>query len=266
MKLFYRKIGEHKPVLIILHGLYGASDNWMSIAKTWSTNYEIFLVDLRNHGQSPHSNIHSYKAMRDDILKLMNDCKIKKAIVLGHSMGGKVAMRLAMDNPERINNLIVVDIAPKNYELINDQNVSKHQKILKGMLALDLKLLKRRKDISQLLSASISNEKTKQFIMKNLKRNKDQSFSWKLNVETINKEILNITKGFSENEIKKNISGFPVLFIKGEKSNYILEEDYKQILDIFPTAEFEVIRNAGHWIHAEQPEIISTLVKGFLEE
>ena len=266
MKLFYRKIGEHKPVLIILHGLYGASDNWMSLAKTWSSDYEIFLIDLRNHGQSPHSSIHSYEAMRDDILELMDDQKIEKAIILGHSMGGKVAMRLAMDNPERVNNLIVVDIAPRNYELNKDQNVARHQKILDGMLTLDLSLLKRREDISLLLNASISDEKTKQFIMKNLKRHKDQSFSWKLNVETINNEILNITKGFSKKDIIKNISGFPVLFIKAEDSNYINNEDTERILDIFPTAEIELVKNAGHWIHVEQPQIISSLVKGFLEE
>ncbi len=266
MELFYRKLGEHKPVLIILHGLYGASDNWMSIAKSWSNDYEIYLVDLRNHGQSPHSSVHSYEAMCNDIIELMDAQKVKKAILLGHSMGGKVAMRLAMDYPERVNSLIVVDIAPKNYEQNKDENVAKHQKILKGMLSLDLSLLKKREDISKLLDSSINDEKTKQFIMKNLKRNKDQGFSWKLNLETISAEILNITKGFSEEEIKKPISGFPVLFIKGADSNYILEEDSKLILDIFPSADIELIENAGHWIHAEQPQIISSLVKSFLED
>ena len=265
MELFYRKIGEHKPALIILHGLYGASDNWMAIAKTWSEDYEVYIVDLRNHGRSPHSDIQSYPSMRDDIIELMDSNKIQKAIVVGHSMGGKVAMRLAMDLPERINSLIVVDIAPKNYQLDNDENVARHQKILKGMLNLDLSLLKRREDISLQLVDSIPEERTRQFIMKNLKRNKNQSFSWKLNIELIAKEILNITKGFSDNEIRQNITGFPVLFIKGANSKYIQETDENRILSIFPIAEIETIENAGHWIHSEQPEQLSQMVLDFLE-
>lgn len=266
MKLFYRKIGEQKPALIILHGLYGASDNWMNIGKVWAENHEVFLVDLRNHGRSPHSNIHTYDAMRDDVLELMDDNKISKAIIVGHSMGGKVAMCLAMDNPERINALTVVDIAPKNYTFGNDENVARHQKILKGMLNLNLTELKKREDINDILASSIPEERTRQFIMKNLKRTKEQSFVWKLNLQVIADEILNITKGFSDEEIVRNITGFPVLFIKGEHSKYIQESDTERILSIFPIAEIETVSNAGHWIHSEQPEQLSQMVLEFLEE
>jgi len=266
MNLFYRKLGENKPALIVLHGLYGASDNWVSIAKTWQNDYEVYLVDLRNHGRSPHSLVHTYESMRDDVLELMDAQSIRKAIIVGHSMGGKVAMRMAMDKPERINALLVVDIAPKNYSIDLDKNVARHQKILKAMLELDLPKIKKREDVNKLLESAISEERTRQFIMKNLKRNKNQSFSWKLNVEVIAKEILNITKGFSDNQITKNISGFPVLFIKGEKSDYIQSVDSERITEIFPSSEIEIIQNAGHWIHSEQPEKLSNLVLDFLEQ
>ena len=266
MNLFYRKLGENKPVLIVLHGLYGASDNWLSIAKTWQKNYEVYLVDLRNHGRSPHSSNHTYESMRNDVLELMDSNRIRKAIIVGHSMGGKVAMRIAMDNPERINALVVVDIAPKDYSLENDENVARHQKILAGMLSLDLSQIKKREDINELLASAIPEERTRQFIMKNLKRNKNQTFSWKLNIDVIAKEILNITKGFPDNEIKKNISGFPVLFIRGEQSKYIQDADIARITDVFLGAEIEMILNAGHWIHSEQPEQLSNLVLDFLEE
>jgi len=266
MELFFRKLGQNKPALIILHGLYGASDNWMTIAKRWSEDYEVYLLDLRNHGRSGHCKTHTYLSMRDDVLELMDTQKIKKAILVGHSMGGKVAMRLAMDSPERVNALVVVDIAPKNYTLENDENVARHRKILQGMLALDLSKLNRREEINEILCSSIPEERTRQFIMKNLKRNKDQSFSWKLNLQVISDEILNITKGFSEEEITKNISGFPVLFIRGEKSKYIEDIDMKRIFEIFPTADISTIKNAGHWIHAEQAEQLSRVVLDFLDD
>ena len=265
MELFFRKIGKNKPTLIVLHGLYGSSDNWMNLARYWSKYYEVYLVDLRNHGRSPHSKTHSYKAMRDDILSLMDNQKIQKAIVLGHSMGGKLAMRLAMDYPERINALIVVDIAPKNYISENNKQLQKHRNILKAMQKLKLEQFQRREEIDSFLSKLIPEERVRQFIMKNIKRNKDFSFSWKLNLPVIQSEIENITQGFSEHEIKKNVSGFPVLFIKGEQSDYILENDKAIIESIFPSSEMQTIPNAGHWVHAEQSEQLSKLVLNFLE-
>lgn len=264
MELFAKKIGDNKPALVVLHGLYGASDNWMTIGKIWSENYEVYLLDLRNHGRSPHSDIASYQAMRDDVIEFLDANRIQKAIIVGHSMGGKVAMHIAMAFPERINSLIVVDIAPKNYQINTDENVVRHQKILKGMLELNLSDIHRRDDINELLSDSIAEVKTRQFIMKNLKRNKDQTFSWKLNLHVIAKEILNITAGFSKEEIVKNITGFPVFFIKGELSNYIIEQDEDAILDIFPIAEIETIAGVGHWIHSEKPDELSNMVLEFL--
>lgn len=265
MELFFRKVGENKPALIIMHGLYGASDNWMNIAKLWSSSYEVFLLDLRNHGRSPHSDDHTYQAMRDDVITFMDAQNIQKAIIVGHSMGGKVAMHIAMKVPERINALIVVDIAPKNYTVENDENVARHDRILNSMHSLDLEKLKRREDINQFLSTAIPEERTRLFIMKNLKRTKQQTFEWKLNLPIIYKEILNITKGFDDEDIVLNTTGFPVLFIRGERSKYIQDKDEDRILEFFPFADIETIENAGHWIHAEQPEALSEMLIEFLE-
>lgn len=265
MELFFRKVGENKPALIIMHGLYGASDNWMNIAKIWSLSYEVFLLDLRNHGRSPHSDIHTYQAMRDDVLAFMDQNDIQKAILVGHSMGGKVAMHIAMKAPERVNALVVVDIAPKNYTRNNDENVGRHESILKSMMGLDLNTVKRREDINQILSSSIPEERTRLFIMKNLKRSKSQSFEWKLNLPVIDAEILNITKGFDNEDILLNTTGFPVLFIRGERSKYIQDEDEDRLLEFFPFSDIETISDAGHWIHAEQPEALSEMVLEFLE-
>ncbi len=266
MQLFFRKIGKNKPALIILHGLYGASDNWMSVAKYWSIEYEVYLVDLRNHGQSPHSKEHTYAAMREDLLELMDENKIQKGIIVGHSMGGKLAMRLAMDNPERLNMLVVIDIAPKNYTFQDNDNISHHKVILNSMLGLDLKQFQKREEINKALLEILPEERTRQLIMKNIKRNKDHSFSWKLNLSVINSEILNIMQGFSDNEIREGIIGFPVLFVQGEKSEYIQKTDKKRINKIFPFAEIKTISNVGHWIHSEKPQQLSNIVLQFLEK
>jgi len=264
MSLFFRKIGENKPALIVLHGLYGSSDNWVSIGKQWSEEYEVYLLDLRNHGQSPHYQTHSYKTMRDDVLDLMDTQKIQKAIILGHSMGGKLAMRIAMDAPERINALIVVDIAPKNYTSQNNKNTLRHRHILKTMLSLKLEEFTTRNAIDEILQKAIPERRVRQFIMKNLKRNDDLSFSWKLNLPVIASAMKQMMQGFSETEIVTHLMGFPVLFIKGENSSYIQESDKKQIQEIFPLAEIKTISNAGHWIHSEQPKELTNLIMNFV--
>ncbi|MBN2669812.1 MAG: alpha/beta fold hydrolase [Bacteroidales bacterium] len=264
MQLFYRKIGEGNPALIILHGLYGASDNWMTIAKVWSEKFDVFAVDLRNHGQSPHSKIHTYQAMRDDVLELMDELNIKKAVIVGHSMGGKVAMRIAMDQPERINALVVVDIAPKNYTPEADDHTKKHLSIVQGMLSIPLQEFDKRETIDQWLMDYIKEPRTRQFIMKNLKRNKDNSFEWKLNIKVIADNLLGITGGFSNQNIYRNITGFPVLFIKGALSTYILPSDKERIEEIFPASEMFIAPEAGHWVHAEQGEWLSETVLKFL--
>ncbi|MBN2598284.1 MAG: alpha/beta fold hydrolase [Marinifilaceae bacterium] len=266
MKLNYKKLGKGHP-LLILHGLYGASDNWLTIAKELSNNFEVYIIDQRNHGDSPHSNSHTYQDLKEDLLEFMDDHKIEKATLLGHSMGGKTVMFFAADYPERVSSLLVVDIAPKNYSKISDyapQTID-HSCIVKAMLNLDLSLYKNRTEIDAKLTESITSKRVRQFLLKNLKRDENKQFIWKLNIKTINDYLPQIMDGIDGDRFAegKGITAFPVLFIRGEKSNYISDNDHNLIRTIFPKAEITTIPNAGHWVHAEQPKLLVKTVEYF---
>lgn len=266
MKLSYRKLGAGQP-LIIVHGLYGSSDNWLTIAKELAHNFEVYIIDQRNHGNSPHANSHSYLDLKEDLLEFMDDQNIKKAILLGHSMGGKTVMFFAIDYPERVSSLLVVDIAPKNYSKISDyapQTID-HSCIVKAMLNLDLSTYKNRTDIDTKLKENINSNKVRQFLLKNLKRNENKQFTWKLNIKTISKYLPQIMDGIDRDQFAQNkgITSFPVLFIRGEKSNYVTDNDHSLIRTIFPKAEITTIPNAGHWVHAEQPKLLVKTVEYF---
>ncbi|MDQ1769665.1 alpha/beta fold hydrolase [Labilibaculum sp. A4] len=266
MKLNYKKLGKGRP-LLILHGLYGASDNWLTIAKELSNNFTVYIIDQRNHGDSPHANSHTYQDLKEDLLEFMNDHKIEKAILLGHSMGGKTVMFFAADHPERVSSLLVVDIAPKNYSKISDyapQTID-HSCIVKAMLNLDLSLYKNRTEIDAKLTESITSKRVRQFLLKNLKRDENKQFIWKLNIKTINDYLPQIMDGIDGDRFAegKGITAFPVLFIRGEKSNYISDNDHNLIRTIFPKAEITTIPNAGHWVHAEQPKLLVKTVEYF---
>jgi len=269
MQLNYRKLGEG-PALIIVHGLYGSLDNWLSIAKELALHFEVFLIDQRNHGNSPHTESHTYTDLKNDLLEFMDEQKIEKAVLLGHSMGGKSVMFFAVDHPERVSSLIVVDIAPKNYSSISDYSPQtiNHQHIVSVILNLDLSLFKSRTEINIELAKHIKSEKVRQFLLKNLKRKNDKSFGWKLNIETINNYLPQIMDGMDDNLFKngKGITGFPVLFIRGEESNYITDDDHKLIRTIFPYAEITSIPKAGHWVHAEQADLLIKTVNYFVLE
>ncbi len=266
MELFYRKYGNAKPAMIIVHGLYGASDNWVSIAKSFAEHFEVFLVDQRNHGRSPHSSEHNYHVMKNDLLQFMNRMEIEKAVLVGHSMGGKTVMYFARDFPDRINSLIVIDIAPKSYNLPDDASLKtiNHKQIIAAMKAVDFSRISSRQDVESELALSISNERIRQFLMKNLRRNKDNTFNWSLNVAALDQNMPDILEGMNEKDFErgKGIVGFPVLFVRGANSQYILDDDIvKIILIIFPFAETVTIPKAGHWLHVEQPAL---LVKNIL--
>ncbi|MRT91423.1 alpha/beta fold hydrolase [Ancylomarina sp. 16SWW S1-10-2] len=269
MKLNYKKLGEG-PALIIVHGLYGSLDNWLTIAKKLSENFEVFIIDQRNHGNSPHADSHTYIDMKNDLLEFMDDHKIDKATLIGHSMGGKTVMFFAIDYPERVSNLLVVDIAPKNYSKISDytpQTIN-HEHLVSIILNFNLSLYKSRTEINQELAKQIKSEKVRQFLLKNLKRNKDKSFGWKLNIKTISEYLPQIMDGIDESSFTqgKGITGFPVLFIKGEESNYICDDDHKLIRTIFPYAEITTIPKAGHWVHAEQADLLVKTINYFILE
>lgn len=261
MKLFYRKFGKGSP-LIIIHGLYGSSDNWISIGKKLAENFEVFLIDQRNHGKSPHSTEHNYAVLKEDLLEFMNDQFIEKAIIIGHSMGGKTAMFFVADYPERVSHLIIVDISPRAYKTADSSQLLAHKAIINAMYNLDFYGITSRKEIDDVLAKSIPENRIRQFLLKNINRSKENEYSWRLNIKALKNELVNIMNGFDEN--KAIISRIPVLFIKGENSNYILDEDKKAISCFFPLAQVETISNAGHWLHVEQTEIFLKKVNKFI--
>jgi pimeloyl-ACP methyl ester carboxylesterase len=264
MKLFYRKYGSGPP-LIILHGLFGSSDNWVSIAKSLADNFTVILPDQRNHGQSPHSDIHDYDSMRDDLFELANDLSLKKFFLAGHSMGGKTAIAFAMKWPEMLNGLLIADISPFTNEAARNSIYSEHNNILSAVLSIDLTKVSTRSDAEKLLSEKIESEKTRGLIMKNLQRTGDNSFSWKINAESLLKNLDRIMTGVERRQdYNHQITGFPVIFLKGGDSDYIPSDDFKDILMVFPAAELIVIPGAGHWINADKPEEVVKNIKRLL--
>ena len=246
--------GNGEPV-IILHGVFGMLDNWQIFAKKLADEFWVSTIDLRNHGRSPHSDIFNYEVMISDVIEFLNNNHIKQPHIIGHSMGGKLAMHLALEHPEYINKLVIVDIGIKKY-------ISRHDEIFKALCSLNLKSYQKREEIDRDLKKTISNWNIRQFLMKNINRNKDkEGFKWKMN--------LNIIKDNYETIIQKITSDFTfegdTIFIKGENSDFILEKDKPEILDLFPNAKFETIPNAGHWVHAEQTDKLIKITKDFLK-
>lgn len=252
MKLFYRELGEGTPV-IVLHGLFGSSDNWLTLAKKLAEKNKIYLLDLRNHGNSFHKERFNYQVMAGDVLNFMAEHSLEKSIIIGHSMGGKVAMTLALNNPEKVQKLIVADISPAQYPL-------RHDAIIESLRDVDLEKVKSRQDAEEQLSATISEKEVRQFLLKNLIRNKEGGYSWKINLPAIDKSIDKIGEPM---DINLRFNG-PTLFIKGENSNYIRDQDHNLIKKLFPNYFFKEIENAGHWIHAEKPEEFLKVVDDFI--
>ncbi|WP_420317378.1 alpha/beta fold hydrolase [Ekhidna sp.] len=252
MKLNFRTLGEGDP-LIIMHGVFGSSDNWQTLGKVFAESFKVYLVDLRNHGNSPHSDEFDYHVMVEDIVELMDDEGIQEAHILGHSMGGKVAMHLATKYSDRVNRLIVVDIAPKYYP-------PHHQQIFEGFHSVNLDSLENRKDADEQMSKVIANVGVRQFILKNLDRKKDGSFEWKLNVDAIERATEKVGEGI-EGDVAFDGT---TLFIAGSKSDYISENDHDLIREHFPKAIISSVKGAGHWVHAEKPTELGEMVIEFL--
>lgn len=253
MKLNYKELGDSGQPLIILHGLFGSSDNWMTIGRKLSEKFKVYLVDQRNHGDSPHDEAHNYEVMASDLEEFIETHYIENPHIIGHSMGGKTAMHFAVNHPDLFDKLIIVDIAPKAYPV-------HHDSILEGLCSLQLDTLKSRGDADAQLSKYVDGRGVRQFLLKNLARNEKKEFEWKINLPILKKNIEVIGKGL---EKKLNIEK-DVLFIGGKNSNYITSEDHSIINEFFPHAKIEMVEDAGHWIHAEKPEAFLTLIEDFL--
>lgn len=257
LKLFYRKYGEGPP-LVILHGLYGSSDNWMTVAKKIGTHFTVYIPDLRNHGNSPHDPDHSFEAMAGDLHEMAEDNGLKKFFLAGHSMGGKTAILFALRWPRSISGLLAADISP----FTNEDSVPKaliyHKHILGAVMDADISGVTSRAEAEALLSGRIISQRDRALVMKNLRRNSDNSFSWKINAPALHRHLREMIEGLKlPPSAETGITGFPVIFLKGEKSEYLNHEHYNDILRIFPQAEFRLVRNAGHWIHADNPDAVT---------
>lgn len=253
MKLHFRKSGQGKP-LIILHGLFGSSDNWFSLAKVFAEHFTVYLVDQRNHGQSPHADDMNYKLLTEDLDKFILEHHIENPHIIGHSMGGKTAMNFAVKYPDKLHKLIVVDIAPKQYPVHHDH-------ILDGLHDINLTTLTSRNEADQLLSKQVPEPAVRQFLLKNLARNEESKFEWRINIHAIDEHIREIGAGM---QYDGQFTG-PTLFIKGARSNYYAPGDEENILNIFPTAQFTTL-NTGHWVQAEDPKAFAETVFDFLNK
>jgi len=254
MQLFSQELGLQGEEIVIIHGLFGSSDNWLSIGKVLAQDYRVYLIDQRNHGKSPHSPDWDYSVMAQDLHEFIEQKQMKQPIILGHSMGGKTAMQYACTYfPSKIQKLIVADIAPKSYPL-------HHQKILAGLQAINLQTLASRKEAEDILGQYVTEPSTKAFLLKNLYRNEQNQWQWRINLPVIAEKIANVGEGLSTNLPFTE----PTLFVRGEHSDYILDEDFELIRYFFPNSQIETIAAAGHWLHAEKPKEFLECVQHFI--
>lgn len=252
MQLYFRKLGTGKPI-VILHGLFGSSDNWLTVSKAIAEKYEVFLIDLRNHGQSPHTESHTYEEMAEDLAQFLVQNNLEKIILIGHSMGGKTAMAFAQKYPQKIEKLIIVDISPRYYP-------PHHQRELDALHSLDLSKLQNRQEADEIMAKTIPELGVRQFLLKNLYRTEDGIFKWRMNLPVLSAQINRI----GQESLKNSKISIPTLFLRGENSDYVSENDIKLIQTIFTNAQTKTISNAGHWIQAEQPKAFQDTVFDFL--
>ncbi|MEH0157912.1 alpha/beta fold hydrolase [Limibacter armeniacum] len=252
MELFYREQGSGQP-LIILHGLFGSSDNWLSIAKTLSEDYHVYIVDQRNHGQSPNTPEFDYETFVEDLKNFIQEKGIENPIIIGHSMGGKVAMQFAAKYPEMLSKLVVVDISPRQYPI-------HHQTILEGLNAIDIDNLKGRGDADKALATYVPEMGVRMFLLKNLYRKPEGGFGWRINLPVITEKIGNVGQRLTTN----GVIDVPSLFVGGKNSNYIQASDKEEINTLFRNVDIKMVDGAGHWIHAEQPEKFLSAVREFI--
>jgi esterase len=250
MELNFETAGSGDP-LVILHGLFGSLDNWGMITRLLAREWQVFAVDQRNHGRSPHSEQMNYPEMAKDLLEFIRQREIAAADLLGHSMGGKTAMQFALEFPAHVRKLVVADIAPRAY-------APRHLQILNAMAKLQLSRYQTREQIDVALAASIDDKAVRQFLLKSVTR-REQGFDWKINVPALLANYARLTEAVTTGMFEG-----PTLFILGEHSDYVTVQDRKTILDQFPAAEFHVVPGTGHWLHAEAPDQFATAVAQFL--
>ncbi len=258
--LHHRVTGEGEP-LILLHGLFGSLENLGGVAQRLQDRWQIHALDQRNHGRSPHTDEMNYAAMAEDVMAYLDEQGLDRVALLGHSMGGKVAMQAALAHPERVSRVIVADIAPVDYK-------PRHDAILEGMLAMDFNRIGSRREADEALKSHVEEEAVRQFLLKNLERvpasesGEGAVFRWRLNLPVISACYGNLARAPSATGPYEG----PVLFIKGADSAYIQAKHEDSIRRLFPDAMLKVIEGTGHWLHAEKADTFATLCRRFLDK
>lgn len=253
MRLNYERSGSGEPIILI-HGLFGDLDNLKSISRSLSDHYSVVNVDVRNHGQSPHCDTMSYADMAEDVIALADAEELSEFHLLGHSMGGKIAMEIALRYPRRVRSLIVADIAPVAYD-------ARHNDIIDALLTIDTDALSSRQEADKLLADSIESKGVRQFLLKNLRKENERWF-WRFNLAALQKNYKTLIGA----PTKEGQYGGPVLFIRGELSDYVQESHREEIASRFPHARPVTIKQTGHWLHAEKSTEFNKAVADFLQQ
>jgi pimeloyl-ACP methyl ester carboxylesterase len=244
--------------LIVLHGLFGSTANWRTLCKRYAVHRDVYALDLRNHGQSPHHPRMSIEDMAGDVLAFLDRQQLTSCVLLGHSMGGKVAMQLALEHPERVERLIVADIAPKHYP-------PRHNEVFAAIELIDRTRITHRNQADKLIEDVLPDQATRLFLLTNLARDDDGEYQWRIDVQAIRDNYKTISDAPPAVHSGKQFNK-PALFVRGDKSFYIQPEDGNLITSLFPKAAMEEIPDAGHWVHAEQPEAFFRITQRFLDQ
>lgn len=263
MQLHFKELGRGRP-LVMLHGLFGSLDNWLGVAPRLAESFHLFLVDLRNHGLSPHDAGMNYSLMAADVAEFFDQHSLDRASVAGHSMGGKAAMQFALNCPARVEKLVVVDMTPRASPL-------DHETIFKALLALDLRQFQSRRQMEDVLAADIPDLVVRRFLLKNLRSVSSASvssppsshFEWRIPLDILFRNYPNICEAIPPHAPFPG----PALFLRGEKSHYVPENSLPEIRELFPRARIETIAGAGHWVHADaRDEFLQRTLKFLTEE
>jgi esterase len=253
VELYFEHWGDSGPPVLILHGLFGSSRNWRTVAKRIAETCRVYAVDQRNHGKSSHARAFNYSVLADDVLEFIGGQDIKPLAVIGHSMGGKVAATVALQSPSCVTHLVVVDIAPL-------RRSAETRAVLDVLLTVDVSTCASRHEIDRRLASMVTDARTRSFLLTNVERDRDGTFTWRINVDAIDEHFDEIAAPI----VGGSTFGGPALFVNGGKSEYLRSDDRTSIRKRFPRAEFVEIEEAGHWVHADAPDRFVASVLEFL--
>ncbi|WP_299074474.1 alpha/beta fold hydrolase [uncultured Paraglaciecola sp.] len=241
-----------KPWIMLIHGLFGSMDNLTALRRQLTESYQILTVDLPDHGKSAHTTSISFNRYCELLFKLVESLGIQSINLIGHSLGGKVAMQFSLNHPNKVNHLVVLDIAPVAY-------APRHNNVFKGLNNVKLGTIASRKEADTALSEYVTETSTRQFLLKSL-YNENDSWQWRFNLALLEQDYPNISAAITSSQA----FGGKTLFIKGEHSDYLLPEHKSAVMELFPNSKSKMISGTGHWLHAEKPELCSKLIRAFL--